>query len=114
MHYHPSLTIKACGTLPPLEAETRDNGAPLDHIIAFATATLPKVRAFTWLQYSYRYYNPDAVELFKKWMIMENWEDVLSTVGSQAKAVIYQDKLSAAVERFFPLLTVRRKSTDAP
>ena len=34
--------------------------------------------------------------------------------GSQNKAVAYQGLVNGAVERFFPLITVRRKSTDSP
>ena len=45
---------------------------------------------------------------------MEEWRDVLDAVGSQEKAVLYQKKINGAVENFFPLITVRRKSTDAP
>ena len=34
--------------------------------------------------------------------------------GSQEKVLLYQKKVSEAVENFFPMITVRRKSTNPP
>ena len=98
----------------PLEADSADEGAPSDHRTSFVTAALPKVQAFTWLKYSYRYYSEEAVAQFRSWIVMEDWSDVLGAEGSNCKADAYQRKINSAIESFFPLITVRRKSTDPP
>ena len=112
------LNLQRCfhvaGTLPPLEADNDAVGAPSDHRISYITTALPRVQAFTWLNYSYRFFNEDSVKKFRSWIIMEEWQDVLGVDGSQAKALCYQKKITGAIESFFPLITVRRKSTDAP
>ena len=109
-----SMSVREAGTLPPLEADEPGVGASSDHRIAYVKAALQKVPAFTWLTYSDRYFNQDSVQLFKRWVTPEDWRGVLRAEGSQNKAVIYQGMVTEALERCFLLITVRRKSTDAP
>ena len=45
---------------------------------------------------------------------MHGWEEVLTAATSEAKALAYQRAVVGAVERFFPLRTVKRKDTDPP
>ena len=52
--------------------------------------TLPRVQAFRWLKYSYRYYNEESVEHFKNWVVLHEWKEVLDVEGSQCKAQAYQ------------------------
>ena len=103
-----------CGTVPPLEPDLPDEGAPSDHRIAFLTCKIPKVKKFKWLKYSYRYLNDESVEKFKEWVVLEDWRSVLEENTSQGKATAYQSTVNAAVERCFPLITVKRKNTDPP
>ena len=101
-------------TVPPLEADDPENGRPSDHRVAVVTANLPRVDAFRWLKYSYRYYNDESVKKFRGWVALQDWAKVLSATGSNRKAEAHQTMLDAAIEDFFPLITVRRKSTDLP
>ena len=39
---------------------------------------------------------------------------VVQAVGSNRKAEMYQEAVTLAMENFFPLVTVRKKSTDCP
>ena len=43
-----------------------------------------------------------------------NRNELLSAEGSNKKTEIYQREIVAAQERYFPLITVRRRSTDPP
>ena len=88
---------------------------PSDHRVAYLTSDIPKVRKFKWLSYSYRFFNDDSVDAFRKWVVMENWSEVIQTAtASQEKALAYQRLLNRAIEACFPLVTMRRKSTDPP
>ena len=106
--------VSESGTVPPLEPEPGQNGTRSDHRVAFVRAGLPKVRSFEWLKYQYRYYSDQAVEKFGQWLATKDWGDVASAVGSNAKAEAYQAAVTGAMEEIFPLITVRKKSTDCP
>ena len=82
--------------------------------MAYARYELPKVQAFKWLSYSYRYYNDESVQKFQEWVVPQEWLPVINASGSQEKAVQYQKLVNGAIESCFPLITVRRKSTDPP
>ena len=81
-----NLKVDKCGTLPPLEPDLPDQGAPSDHKIAFVTSKIPRVKDFKWLSYSYRYFNPESVERFASWITFENWERVTAQTTSNGKA----------------------------
>ena len=102
------------GTLPALAPDLPDAGAPSDHLVTFAKFEIPRIRTFKWLSYSYRYLNEESTERFKTWVVMHDWAEVLAAEGSQAKALAYQRAINMAVETCFPLITMRRKSTDPP
>ena len=51
---------------------------------------------------------------FKEWVVHHDRGAVTAAVGSQGKALAYQQLINMAVESFFPLVTMRRKSTDPP
>ena len=107
-------SITESGTVPPLEPEPGYAGSRSDHRIAFSKAELPRNRTFEWITYQYRYYNQDAVEKFGQWLAGHDWADVADAEGSNRKAVLYQEAVTGAMERVFPLITVRKKSTDCP
>ena len=87
---------------------------PSDNWVGVVEVVLPRVQAFRWMKHSYRYYNEESVERFKNWVVLHDWKEVLSTEGSQNKAVAYQGLVDRAIADFFPLITVRRKITDLP
>ena len=66
------------------------------------------------MKYTYRYFNEDSVLTFGRWLAFKDWNDLFATSGSNGKTQIYQNEMNAAMERFFPEITVRRKSTDPP
>ena len=109
-----SRSISDSGTVPPLEPEPGFTGARSDHRIAFARADMPRNRTFEWVSYQYRYYNQDAVAKFGQWLAGHDWADVADAEGSNRKATLYQEAVTGALEACFPLITVRKKSTDCP
>lgn len=54
------------------------------------------------------------MEEFKNWVVSEHWRDVLKAENSNKKAEHYAEVFNAAVDRFFPMITTRRRSTDLP
>ena len=107
-------SIEECGTAPPLEPEPGAQGTKSDHQVAFLKASLPKLKTFEWISYQYRFYNEDAVREFGSWLAGHDWKDVVATEMSNGKANLYQETVTAAMERIFPLITVRKKSTNCP
>ena len=104
---------KGQGTLPPLE--TDDPQAKLsDHRIAFLYASLPRLVPVQWLEYSYRYFNKGSAKLFGGWLAHHDWGDLMSEESSNGKAGIYQRDMMGALEACFPLIKMRRKSSDPP
>ena len=106
--------VAESGSVPPLEVEPGASGAKSDHRVAYVTATLPRLRQFEWITYQYRYYNEESVKLFGDWLAAYDWAGLVQAGGSNLKAEMYQEAVNQAMERFFPLITVRRKSTDCP
>ena len=106
-----SRSVHECGTLEPLESEYDSRS---DHKIAFAKANLERRDKYRWESYSYRHFNDSSVALFKDWVVWHDWEGVLLADTAEEKALAYQEAVVGAVERFFPLRTVRRKDTDPP
>ena len=107
-----SRTITESGTIEPLE--TDDSSRQIDHRVAFCTAELTRLNAFTWQKYSYRHYNEESAEKFKEWLVLHEWQEVLTATGSNEKAEAYQKTITDALEKFFPLKTTQKKSTDLP
>ena len=107
-------SICESGTVPPLEVEPGQPGTASDHRIAFVRAALPKLRSFEWTTHQYRYYNDDSVDKFGRWLASHDWAPLVQTQGSNNKAEMYQETITAALEEFFPLIRVRRKTNDCP
>ena len=108
--------IKEARTLAPLETEEDDQGlvSKNDHRARYVQAELHKKRTFKWETYSYRHYNNQSVENFKTWIIMHDWREVLEAQGLNNKTDACQGTVTEAVEKFFPLETTRRKSSELP
>ena len=62
--------VKKAHTIAPLQADDPSQGRPSDHRVAVLGIELPKVEAYRWLKYSYRYYNEDSVALFEDWVVL--------------------------------------------
>ena len=91
------------GTVPPLEVEPGHPGAASDHRVAFVRAELPRLCSFEWITHQYRYYNEESVVKFGQWL-----------AGFDQKAKYYQATVTGALDAFFLLIKVRRKSSDCP
>ena len=103
------------GTVPPLEVEPGSQGTASDHRIAFVRAALPRLRSFEWVTHQYRYYNEESEKLFGEWLAAFDWAELVQLPGgSNQKAEYYQEVMTNALEHYFPLLTVRRKTSDCP
>ena len=66
------------------------------------------------MSYEYRYYNAESEALFGRWLAGHNWGNLLAADGSNLKTQIYQQEVVGALERYFPLVTVKRRSCDPP
>ena len=106
-------SVSDFGTVPPLEAE-EGNGTVSDHKVAFVRGSLPRLRSFDWVSHQYRYYNDSSVDNFGKWLAAFDWAPLVQLPSSNLKAEFYQREVTAALERFFPLIRVRRKTSDCP
>ena len=102
------LSVLASGTVPPLETDHSVS----DHRIAYATFRVQRHESFEWVTYSYRVCFEEVRGDFSCWIVQQHWEEILQAVGSDGKADAFQDIIDAAMNTFFPLRTVRRKSTD--
>ena len=111
-----SRCIATSGTLPPLSTDPGqgEEVRSSDHRVCYATAKLKKLRTFEWLSYQYRYYNEESEGQFGSWIVTHDWPEVVRVEGSNRKADAYQATVTSAIETFFPLITMRRKSTDLP
>ena len=103
-------------TLEPLETDQDDRNEvrKSDLRIAFVETSLPRMRPYVWMKYSYRYYNKDSEQEYGQWLAKQDWAAVLNAVGSNNKTKAYQDMVVGALEAFFPLITTRRKSSELP
>ena len=110
-----NLRVAVSGTVPPLETDLIDGvSKKSDHKVAFVQSELDRVQEYEMLNYRYRFYNAESELQYGKWLGEQDWSDLMSAEGSEEKTNVYQDMVVGALERFFPLVTVRRKSTDPP
>ena len=103
--------ITESGTLDPLES---DSGSPSDHNVVYCTAHLKRYEAFEWLKYTYMGQTEEGSLLFKEMMIEQQWDEVYFAGSSSDKASAYQDIIDATMATCFPLVTVKRKSSEDP
>ena len=105
---------KESGTVEPLEAEEGAAGTVSDHRVAFVRAELPRLRSFEWTSHQYRFYNQESVDKFGSWLAGFDWAPLVQMSSSNEKAEFYQAQVTGALERYFPLVRVRRKTSDCP
>ena len=108
--------MSASGTLPPLETDPEPGRQKKlsDHRVCFLRGRLEKLNAFEWVTYQYRQYTDEAEQAFGSWLAAFDWSCVELLQGSDAKAEKYQEVITGAIETFFPLKKVRRRSNDLP
>ena len=108
--------VEDAGTVPPLETDRNEAEEVFksNHMIAYLTAKVQRTQPYEMMTYKYRYYNRESEAEFGWWLSGFNWNELLSAEGSNKKTEIYQREIVAAQERYFPLITVRRRSTDPP
>ena len=111
LNIHRSVTDS--GTLSPLETEDEDTRRS-DHRIVCCKVSLRRQEAFRWETYSYRHFNERSTEIFREWVVFHDWKEVLQAGTAEEKAEAYQKTVVGAVEKFYPLRTIRRKNTDPP
>ena len=70
--------------------------------------------AYEWISYTYMRQTEEGNLKFKAWISEQDWNDVYSAESSDSKAEIYQKMTMSAMTECFPLVTVKRKSTDDP
>ena len=51
---------------------------------------------------------------FKDWILAQDWETIYSAIGSDNKATEYQNLMNYAMNECYPIVTVKRKSTEDP
>ena len=103
-------SLGSSGTVPPLETDNSTS----DHRIVYASFSLPRHQTFEWVTYSYRLLTEEAKQDFGRWIVQQHWEEVLAAAGPDSKVDLFQETIDAAMDVFFPIRTVRRKSTDPP
>ena len=112
-----NLAVSVAGTLPPLETDSTESDGPTkksNHRIAFIQSEEQKVVPYKMMKYSYRYYNSESEATYGRWLAQKDWGPLIALESSNAKANLYQAEVVGALEKFFPLVTVKRKSTDPP
>ena len=92
--------MKGFGTLKPLETEEEGGlTSKSDHKIAYFKAALERRASYKWEQYTYRQFNDDSIKLFRDWVVMYDWEEVLTAATSDEKAEVYQAAVVGAESR---------------
>ena len=97
---------------PPLH--TRD-GTPSDHICVVLSGAVETKRNFTWLKKTARKHSDQAVAAFAEEMRHADWDQILpSNQGPDELVEKFETHVAEAVDRLFPLRTVRHRSNEKP
>ena len=107
-----SENIVESGVIDPLEAD--GTGADSDHKVVYCTAHLKRFAAFEWQKFTFMKQTQSGNEKFKSWIINQDWQAVIGAVGSTNKAAKYQELINEAMAECYPIITVKKKSTDDP
>ena len=85
-------SVVESGTLAPLEMDDEpEETRRSDHRVAFCKLDIPRLSKFVWETYTYRHFTPEAEELFKSWIVLHQWDEVLgeSTSNGQHSRCIF-------------------------
>ena len=103
--------VKAATAVEPLESTS---GTLSDHKVAYVGISLPAKEKSTWLSYKTRKYSKKLAEDFGQWLAAEDWSKLYESDDVNVKEEIYSGRMRQAMDRFFPLTAVRRKSDEPP
>ena len=95
----------------PLQAA---NGTESDHSTALLKFELPNIHHFTKKKFKYRPITKEGEEKFKREITLYNWQHIISIQDPSEAAAALTAALDDVVERCFPLVWVKYKSTDSP
>ena len=110
-----SRSVTESGTVDPLETEEAESGVRRsDHRIVYCKCEVARRETYKWETYTYRHMGDESRKRFREWVVLHDWRSVLDAPDANGKAEEYQKTVVKAVESFFPLRKVRRKSTDPP
>ena len=107
----PSQIVES-GTILPLESDLGGNAS--DHKVVFCTAELKRYEAYEWVTYPYIKQTEEGNVKFKNWIISQDCSSVFREKTSNKKAECYQELVNYAMQKCFPTVTVKKKSTDDP
>ena len=108
-----SENISESGVIDPLENDL-DGGTPSDHGVVFCSVNLPRFQAYEWITFSYMKQTEKGNDLFKNWILDQDWSSFFEAEGSNNKAEAYQALINSSLSSCFPIVSVRRKSTEDP
>ena len=103
--------IKQTSVLDPLES---DSGAPSDHRVVCLLAELPRYQNYEWVSFSYMRQTDEGNLKFKEWILSQDWIDIYTPTCTNEKATNYQNLMNSAMSTCFPVVTVRRKTSEDP
>ena len=111
----PGMVVDA-DCFSPLEAENAagERISTSDHNVQFVATALQRREPVSWESYTYRPFNIKSADSFTEELAKQDWTDVYQAEGSNKKAQLFQATLDDLMDRFFPMKTVKRKSTDLP
>ena len=99
----------------PLETELVEGvQTSSDHNVVWMGAKIDKKPRKKVEKYEYRIFNKEREKKFLQWMDGCKWEEVLSAVGSEKKALAYQATIDGGMDEFFPVRVGRRREGDLP
>ena len=107
----PSQIVES-GTISPLESDS--GGSASNHRVVYCTAELKRFQAYEWITYFYIRQTEEGNALFKEYLNEQIWSDVFNACDSDSKAVVYQTIVDERMKKCYPLLSVKKKSTDDP
>ena len=102
------------GTIAALQPDSAVAGADSDHLVTFFKAAVPGSSPNQWISHSFRPYTKQGEDKFRDWVVGNDWTSVLLADSSNAKANTYQKEVESAMDRFFPMRTVKRKANEEP
>jgi hypothetical protein len=67
-----------------------------------------------WKSHTYRPYHARGEKEFGEWVVMQTWDPVEQAQTANGKAEAYQTLVMGALNKFFPLKTVKRREKEHP
>ena len=105
-------------TKPPINPDVNSNGKPSDHLVVImrpisATYEIPP-RVYRTVHT--RPYTQSGVAAFSQWIESEScrWLNIYSSSDTHKKAQLFQESLTHAYERCFPIKSFRIRDDDCP